>query len=172
MSISDGLGPSIFCRKMEKARPMRKEVDGKVVYFPPESALLPLMLYFSTVLFPICTLTWRANNYVSRREKVSIGETKVQRQNFLGFLQTFTELLRAIQVNFHNISRAFQNFFETLGNYIDFSPERANIYSWLILLTIFNQSSFYFISSSIFSNINTVNLRFDSIIKRQSIIDR
>ena len=70
MSISDGLGPSIFCPKMEKARPMREEMDGKVVYFPPESALLPLMLYFSTVLFPICTLTWRANNYVSRREKV------------------------------------------------------------------------------------------------------
>ena len=46
MSISDGLGPSIFCRKMENARPMREEVDGKVVYFPPELALLPLMLYF------------------------------------------------------------------------------------------------------------------------------
>ena len=43
MSISDGLGPSIFCRKMEKARPMMKEMDGKVVYFPPESAFLTLM---------------------------------------------------------------------------------------------------------------------------------
>ena len=70
MSISDGLGPSIFCRKMEKWRPMREEMDGKVVYFPPESALLPLMLYISTVLFPICTLTWRVNNYVSHQEKV------------------------------------------------------------------------------------------------------
>ena len=46
MSISDGLGPSIFCRKMEKARPMMEEMDGKVVYFPPESAFLTLMLYF------------------------------------------------------------------------------------------------------------------------------
>ena len=70
MSIFDGLGPSIFCRKMEKARPMREEMDGKVVYFPPESALSPLMLYFSKVLFPICTLTWRVNNYVYRQEKV------------------------------------------------------------------------------------------------------
>ena len=70
MSISNGLGPSIFCRKMEKARPMREEMDGRVVYFPPELALLPLMLYLSTVLFPICTLTWRANIYVSRQEKV------------------------------------------------------------------------------------------------------
>ena len=28
MSISDGLGPSIFCRKMEEARPMKEELDG------------------------------------------------------------------------------------------------------------------------------------------------
>ena len=35
MSISDGLVLSIFCRKMEKARSMRKEMDGKAVYFPP-----------------------------------------------------------------------------------------------------------------------------------------
>ena len=46
MPISDGLGPSIFCRKMEKARPMREEMNGKVVYFPPESAHLTLILYF------------------------------------------------------------------------------------------------------------------------------
>ena len=70
MSISDGLEPSNFCRKMEKARPMREEMDGRVVYLSPKSALSHLMLYFSTVLFPICTLTWRANNYVFRREKV------------------------------------------------------------------------------------------------------
>ena len=70
MSISDGLGPSIFWWKMEKTRPMREEMDGKAVYFPPESALLPFMLYFSTVPFPICTLTWRVNNYVSRQENV------------------------------------------------------------------------------------------------------
>ena len=31
MSISGGLGLSIFC-------PMREEMDGKVVYFPLESA--------------------------------------------------------------------------------------------------------------------------------------
>ena len=43
MSISDGLGPSIFCRKMEKARPMREDMDGKVVYFPPESSFFTLI---------------------------------------------------------------------------------------------------------------------------------
>ena len=31
ISTSDGLGPSIFCRKMEKTRPIREEMDGKVV---------------------------------------------------------------------------------------------------------------------------------------------
>ena len=43
MSIADGLGPFIFCRKMEKARPMMEEMNGKNVYFPPESAFLTLM---------------------------------------------------------------------------------------------------------------------------------
>ena len=38
MCISDGLGPSIFCRKMENERSMKEEMDGKVVYFPAESA--------------------------------------------------------------------------------------------------------------------------------------
>ena len=43
MSISDGLGQSIFCRKMEKPRPMMEEMDGKVVYIPPQWAFLTLM---------------------------------------------------------------------------------------------------------------------------------
>ena len=38
LSISDGLGPSIFFRKMERERPMREDMVEKVVYFPPESA--------------------------------------------------------------------------------------------------------------------------------------
>ena len=70
MSISDGLGPSIFCQKMEKARPVMKEMDGKVVYFPPESAFVNFDVLYLKVFFPICTLTWRVNNYVSRQEKV------------------------------------------------------------------------------------------------------
>ena len=42
MSFSDGLGPSIFCREVEKARPIMEEMDGKVVFFQPESASLTL----------------------------------------------------------------------------------------------------------------------------------
>ena len=30
VSISDGLGPSIFCRKMENAQPTREEMDWKL----------------------------------------------------------------------------------------------------------------------------------------------
>ena len=47
MSTSDGLGPSLFCKKMEEARPLIEEVDGKVVYFPPESAFLTLVKGFT-----------------------------------------------------------------------------------------------------------------------------
>ena len=32
----------------------------------------------SKVFSPICTLTWRVNNYVSRQENVKIGEMKIQ----------------------------------------------------------------------------------------------
>ena len=47
MSISDGLGPSIFSvEKWKCVRPVGEGMDGKVVYFPPESAFLTLMLYF------------------------------------------------------------------------------------------------------------------------------
>ena len=30
LSVSDGLGPSIFRRKTERTRPMREEMDGRV----------------------------------------------------------------------------------------------------------------------------------------------
>ena len=70
MSISDGLGPSIFCRKMEKARPMMEEMDGKVVFFPARVGIFNFEVMMLKVFFPICTLTWRVNNCVSRQEKV------------------------------------------------------------------------------------------------------
>ena len=56
MSVSDGLGPYIFCRKMEKARPRREEMDGKVVYFPPESAFFNFNVIIYKALFPILYL--------------------------------------------------------------------------------------------------------------------
>ena len=50
----------------------------KGVYFPPESASFSLINNMIKVLFPICTLIWRVNNYVTRQGKVQKGEIKVQ----------------------------------------------------------------------------------------------
>ena len=63
---------------MERARPAMEEMDGKVFYFPPESAIFNFDVLTSEVFFPICTLTWRVNNYVSRQGKAEIGEMKIQ----------------------------------------------------------------------------------------------
>ena len=49
---------------------MLEEMDGKVVYFPPESAYSDFDVLVYKVIFPICTLTWRVNIYVSLRENV------------------------------------------------------------------------------------------------------
>ena len=70
ISISDGLSPSIFCRKMERTRPMRGATDGKVVCFPAESTFPLWCCHSSRVLFPKGTLTWRVNIYVSHQEKI------------------------------------------------------------------------------------------------------
>ena len=105
---------------------MREEMDGKVVYFPPESALLPLMLCFLTVLFPICTLTWRANNYVSRQEKVKIRETKVQRQkNFCEFDRTLQNFESHSSEPLLIFQELFRTFSETLSICIKPSSERV-----------------------------------------------
>ena len=44
MCISDGLGPSIICRKIEKARSTREELDGEVVFFTARVSFPILML--------------------------------------------------------------------------------------------------------------------------------
>ena len=44
MSISDGLGPYIFHRRIEKTRrPLREEMDWKV-FFPAINGIFPLQL--------------------------------------------------------------------------------------------------------------------------------
>ena len=64
------IGPYFFCRKMEKTRSVREEVDGRVFNSRQSRHLLPLINNMIEVLFPICTLIWRVNNYVSRQGKV------------------------------------------------------------------------------------------------------
>ena len=68
MSISDGFGPYIFRRTMEKTRPMREELDGKV-FIAHQRRHIFIVVDMIKVRFPICTLTWRVNNCFSRQGK-------------------------------------------------------------------------------------------------------
>ena len=133
MSISDGLGPSIFCRKMEKARPMREEMDGKVVYFPPESALFDAILFDST--FPyLCfdlackQLCFPPGKNINRRNESTTSERWRAVWNFFGTCQSLS------REHSRNLSRAFQNLLETLNICTKLTSEQV--------LTIFSQSSF------------------------------
>ena len=47
---------------------MREQKGLKRAYFPLEMTFF-LCNNMSKVLFPICTVTWRANNYFSRQGK-------------------------------------------------------------------------------------------------------
>ena len=78
MSISDGSDRTFLCRKMEKTRSVREEMDGKVFISRQNRHPFSLINNMIKVLFPICTLIWRVNNYVARQGEVKIGETKVQ----------------------------------------------------------------------------------------------
>ena len=56
-SFSDGLGPSNFCLKMEKARPMRKMLMEMLFTFrQSQQSDFDVVIYKK--LFPICILTW------------------------------------------------------------------------------------------------------------------
>ena len=70
MSNSDGSDRAFSCRKMEGTRSVREEMDGKVFISRQSRHPLPLINNMIKVLFPICTLIWRVNNYVSRQGKV------------------------------------------------------------------------------------------------------
>ena len=68
MSTTDGLGPYIFCQKKEKSRPMKEEMDGKIFMFLQSWHFLFIVDMFK-VLFPIYTMIWPVNIYVSSHEK-------------------------------------------------------------------------------------------------------
>ena len=70
MSISDGSDRNFFCRKMEKTRSVKEEMDGRVFISRQSRHRFSLINNMTKVLFPICTLIWRVNNYVSRQGKV------------------------------------------------------------------------------------------------------
>ena len=68
MSISDGLGLYIFRRKLEKTRRMKEEFDGNV-FVSRQSQRFLFIVKMVKMLYPVCTLTWRVNNCVSRQGK-------------------------------------------------------------------------------------------------------
>ena len=68
MSISDGPHPYFFCQKMEKMRSMKEKMDGNL-FISRQSWHFPCIDDMIKVLFPICTLIWRVNNYDSRQGK-------------------------------------------------------------------------------------------------------
>ena len=59
MSISDGLSPSIFCRKMEKTRPGREEMDGNFFDFPPKSNFRFDLISLSSFLYFYLDLAYK-----------------------------------------------------------------------------------------------------------------
>ena len=69
ISISDGWDPYFFRRKMEKTRFVKEKMDGRV-FISRQSRHFSFLNNMIKVLFPIFTLIWRVNNYVSRQGKV------------------------------------------------------------------------------------------------------
>ena len=62
--------PYFFLSKDGKDAVREGRNGRKGVCFPPESASFPLINTMIKVLFPICTLIWRVNTYVSHQGKV------------------------------------------------------------------------------------------------------
>ena len=68
ISISNELHPYFFRQKMEKTRSMKEEMDGEV-FISHQSWHFSFLDNMIKVLFPIRTLNWRVNNYVSCQGK-------------------------------------------------------------------------------------------------------
>ena len=120
MSLCDGLGPSVFCLKMESTHPMRKKMDGKV-FISRQIRHFYFDILVMKILYFICTLTWPVNNYFYRQRKSINKETKVSWDRTVIFVPA-------------SITSTFK-FFATLNNLI---PEiRVNsVFNavWLLFL--------------------------------------
>ena len=66
MSIYYRLGRYFFRRKIEKTRHMEREIDGKV-FFSRQFGRVFFQTVYLKYCFPICTLSWRVINYLSRQ---------------------------------------------------------------------------------------------------------
>ena len=70
MSISDGLGPSILLSKYGNGASYERRDGWKCCLFPTRVGIFNFDVMIYKVFFPICTLSWRVNNYVSHQRKV------------------------------------------------------------------------------------------------------
>ena len=78
MSFSDRSDPYFFPSKDGKDAVREKRNGQKGVHFPARVGIFSFINDMIKVLFPIYTLIWRVNIYVSHQEKVKLGERKVQ----------------------------------------------------------------------------------------------
>ena len=63
------IGPELSLSKDGKSRSVREEIDGMVFISRQSLHHFPLINNMIKVPFPICTLIWRVNYYVSRQGK-------------------------------------------------------------------------------------------------------
>ena len=68
MSISEGLDPYVFLPKNGKDAVFDRRNEWRGV-FSRQSWDFAFADKIIEILFPICTLTWRVNTYISRRRK-------------------------------------------------------------------------------------------------------
>ena len=86
MSISDGSDRTFFCRNMEKTQSVREEMDGRVFISRQSRHPFYLINIMIKVLFPICTLIWRVNNYVSAKKGINRGNESTRIKKMLRLL--------------------------------------------------------------------------------------
>ena len=127
MFISDGLGPSIFCRKMEKARPMSEEMDGKSCLFPARVGTLAFdailfdstfpYLYFDLACKQLCSPPGKSINRRNESKKSELWGTV---ENFgelsENFYSTFRELFIIFQEHFRTYSKLLRTALNLLLN--------------------------------------------------------
>ena len=76
-----------FLSKVGKTHPMKEENGWKICLLLARVGIFYFDIVIYKVLFPICTLTWRVHNYVSRQGKGIIRRNeKTKGHNFVTFL--------------------------------------------------------------------------------------
>ena len=84
ISFFDGLGLYFFCQMMKKTRSKREEMIGKV-FISCQIRRFSFRVNKIKALFPICTLIWLVNNYVSRQGK-SINRRNASTSIIINFI--------------------------------------------------------------------------------------